>query len=87
MVIFRRFEYRLIYSFYRRLDLVIKSFSKVIYFSDEKLLCNITSKYLMAISKKLWIISIEWILKCIEENRILETVKEKKIFSFSIKLF
>jgi hypothetical protein len=43
--------------------------------SDKSLVCGVTSKYLKAISRKIWIVSYLWILNCGKEGRILEPTR------------
>jgi hypothetical protein len=40
--------------------------------TENDLLCGVTTKYLKAISRKLWIISIIYIFKCLEAKSILD---------------
>ena len=42
---------------------------------ENELLCSVTTKYLKAIARKLWIISVQWVLKCLESNSILDFVE------------
>ena len=40
--------------------------------TEDDLLCGVTTKYLKAISRKLWIISIQYVFKCLETKSILD---------------
>jgi hypothetical protein len=43
--------------------------------TDGGLVCGVTTKYLKAISRKLWILSVDWIFKSIESKRVLDFIE------------
>lgn len=49
---------------------VTASTTHLIVESDERLLCGVTSKYLKAVSRKIWIISGKWVLECLQRTEI-----------------
>ncbi len=55
--------------------------------SDKHFICGVTSKYLKAISRKIWIVSIMWILQSVNHNKLLDPVgliRKIKSFMFQI---
>lgn len=43
--------------------------------ADKNLLCGVTNKYLKAISRKIWIVSVAWILNCINTGQFIKPDK------------
>jgi hypothetical protein len=41
----------------------------------DDLFCGVTSKYLKAISRKIWIVSFKWIIYCVKQGEIIPEVK------------
>jgi hypothetical protein len=41
---------------------------------DKNFICGVTSKYLKAISRKIWIVSIFWILASVNQSKLIDPV-------------
>ncbi|CAF0901176.1 unnamed protein product [Brachionus calyciflorus] len=54
--------------------------------ADKNLQCGVTSKYLKALSRKIWIVSVAWILNCINSGQMIKPdkfeIKGDKSFGF-----
>ena len=53
-------------------DDVTETTTHLVVDSTKELICGVTSKYLKAISRKVWIVSILWILACVKSSRLLD---------------
>ena len=49
----------------------------MLYLLDANLICGVTTKYLKAITRKIWIVSIRWILSSIQANQLLDPVSSR----------
>ena len=54
---------------------------------DSEMKCGVTEKYLKAIAKKIWIVSIAWILNSINLDKFLSPVKSTLLFNKKAVIF